>query len=142
MLGSKLTKSKRQLKWMLFTAFLLTVPVPYFMVVVGGLVPTFVIITLTVQGLIVAIPKFTTEGFWMLGILLAHVLILGGLLYLAACLIAWLLERIFDKRIALIATITLIASLLIASAFEIYRLPGHNSSPPANIIRVIKGMYS
>jgi hypothetical protein len=71
-------------KWTLFAALILTVPVPYFMVVVGGIVPTFYIIYLAVHGLIVALPKFTAEGFWMLGILWAHVVILAGLLYVAA----------------------------------------------------------
>lgn len=134
------TGSKQRLKWVLFVAFLLTVPVPYFMVVVGGLVPSFYIIALTVQGLIVAIPKFTAEGFWMLGILLAHVVILGGVLYLAAFVIAWLLNRILSDRAALWVAVALVLSLSIASAFEIYRMPGHNSAPPANIVRIIKSL--
>ena len=134
------TRSKQRLKWVLFVAFLLTVPVPYFMVVVGGLVPSFYIIALTVQGLIVAIPKFTAEGFWMLGILLAHVVILGGVLYLAAFVIAWLLNRILSDRAALWVAVALVLSLSIASAFEIYRMPGHNSAPPANIVRIIKSL--
>jgi hypothetical protein len=63
---------RRWTKWILFGGFLLTVPVPFFMLVVGGIVPTFCIIYLAVHGLIVALPKFTAEGFWMLGILWAH----------------------------------------------------------------------
>ena len=77
-------KSGRWPKWTLFAALVLTVPVPYYMLVVGGVVPTMFIIFISVQGLIIALPKFTAEGFWMLGILWAHVVILGGLLYLAA----------------------------------------------------------
>ena len=69
---------------MLFAAFILMVPVPYYMLVVGGIVPTFLIIFIAVRGLIVALPKFTAEGFWMLTILWAHVVILGGILYLVA----------------------------------------------------------
>jgi hypothetical protein len=98
--SAKRTDYKRWLKWILFAAFVLTIPVPYFMVVVGGLVPLLYIVTLTIQGLIVAIPKFTGEGFWMVGILLAHVLVLGGVLYLAAGILAWLLDRIFNERSA------------------------------------------
>ena len=110
------------------------------MVVVGGLVPLLYILTLTVQGLIVAIPKFTGEGFWMIGILLAHVLILGGVLYLAASVSAWLFDRIFNDRSAVLVSVALIVALFIASAFEIYRLPGHNSAPPANIVRIVKSL--
>ena len=139
-MGSERKNFKKRLKWTLFVVFLLTVPVPYFMVVVGGLVPSLYIIILTLQGLIVAIPKFTAEGFWMLGVLLAHVLVLGGLLFLAASFMVWLLDRILNKRTALAVAISLIAALFIASTFEIYRLPGHNSSPPANIIRILKGL--
>jgi hypothetical protein len=87
-------------KWTLFAAFILLVPVPYFMLVVGGVVPTAFIMFIAVQGLVVALPKFTAEGFWMLGILWAHVVILGGFLYLAAYGITHLLFRILPHRYA------------------------------------------
>ena len=132
------TNSSRWPKWTLFAALLLAVPVPYFMVVVGGIVPTFCIIYLAVQGLIVALPKFTAEGFWMLGILWAHVVILGGLLYVAAAGISWLLFHFLPYRYALVVVLGLIVALFVASAFEIYRVPGHNSAPPANIFRIYK----
>jgi hypothetical protein len=134
------TNSSCWWKWTLFAAFLLTVPVPYYMLVVGGIVPTFFIIFIAVQGLIVALPKFTAEGFWMLGILWVHVVILGGLLYLAAHGITWLLFRILLYRYALLVVIGLIATLFVASTSEIYRMPGHNSAPPGNIIRIFKSL--
>jgi hypothetical protein len=31
-------------------------------------------------------------------------------------------------------------ALFLASSFEIYRLPGHNSAAPANLLRVIRGL--
>jgi hypothetical protein len=130
------TNSSRWPKWTLFAALLLAVPVPYFMLVVGGIVPTFCIIYLAVHGLIVALPKFTAEGFWMLSILWAHVLILGNLLYVAAAGITWLLLRFLPYRYALVVVIGLIVALFAASAFEIYRVPGHNSAPAANIFRI------
>jgi hypothetical protein len=89
------TNSSRWRKCTLFAAFILIVPAPYFMLVVGGIVPPFFIIFIAVQGFIVALPKFTAEGFWMLGLLWAHVVILGGLLYFAAYGITWLLFRVF-----------------------------------------------
>ena len=127
-------------KWTLFIAFLLTVPIPYFMLVVGGIVPAFCIIFLAIQGLLVAFPKFTTEGFWMLGILWAHVLILGGLLYVAAAGTAWVLFRVFPHRFAPLLVVGLIVALFVTSIFEIYRVPGHNSAPPANLFRVFRDM--
>jgi hypothetical protein len=125
-------------KWVLFITFLLTVPVPYVMVIVGGLIPTFCIMYLAVLGLIVALPKFTGEGFFMLGILWAHVVILGGLLYLLAAGITRVLFRLFPGRYAASVVGILIVTLLVASTFTIYRLPGHNSAPPADIFRILK----
>jgi hypothetical protein len=136
------TNARRRPKWTLFAALLLTVPVPYFMLVVGGIVPTVCIIYLAVHGLIVALPKFTAEGFWMLAILWAHVVILGGLLYVAAAGITWLLFRFFPYRYALVVVFGLIIALFVASTFEIYRVPGHNSAPPANIFRIYKGFFT
>jgi hypothetical protein len=116
----------------------LAVPVAYFMLVVGGRVPTFCIIYLAVHGLIVALPKFTAEGFWMLSILWAHAVILGGLLYFSAAGNTRLLFRFLPYRFALAVVLRLIVILFVASAFEIYRVPGHNSAPPANIFRIYK----
>ena len=127
-------------KWAVFAVFLMTIPVPYIMIVVGGLVPTFFILFLALQGLIVALPKFTTEGFWMLGILWAHVVILGGLLYIIAYGITRFLFKILPRRYALFVVLVVVAALFVASTFEIYRLPGHNSSPPANIFRIFRGL--
>jgi hypothetical protein len=136
------TQSGRWLKWTLFVVLLLTVPVPYYMLVVGGIVPTMFIIFISMQGLIIALPKFTAEGFWLLGILWAHVLILGSLLYLAAYVITRVLFYSMPNPYALWVVICLIAALLITSTFEIYRMPGHNSTPPANILRVYKGLVT
>ena len=133
---------RRWPKWALFIAFLLTVPVPFFMLVVGGLVPTFFIIYLAVQGLIVAIPKFDAEGFWMLGILWAHVIIFAGLLYLVASGITWGLFRLMPIRFARALVMAFIITLLFISTFEIYRSPGHNSAPPADIFRIMKGLFT
>jgi hypothetical protein len=131
-------KPSRWPKWALFTVFLLTVPVPYLMIVVGGLVPTFGILYLAVQGLVVAVPKFNVEAFWMLGALWAHVVILGGILYIAAHGISSLLFRALPARYGVVVLLVLIAALLAASTCDIYRLPGHNSSPPANILGILR----
>jgi hypothetical protein len=129
-------------KWLLFAVFLLAVPVPYYMVVVGGLLPPFCILYIAVHGLLVALPKFTMEGFVILGILWAHVVIFGGLLYLGATGISWVLFRVFPPRFALTVVFLMIVALLVAANFEIYRVPGHNSAPPADIFRIIREFIS
>jgi len=138
--GLESRKSRHLSKWILFSALLLTVPVPYFMLVIGGLVPTFYIIYIAIHGLFVALPKFTAEGFSMLGILWAHVAILGTILYLMAGGINWLLFRILPPRYGLLTVIVLIIALFILSTLEIYRSPGHNSSPPANIFQILNSL--
>jgi len=128
----------RWAKWTLFVVFLLTVPVPYIMLVVGGIIPTFCIVYLAAHGLIIGLPKLSAEGFWILGILWLHVLILGGFLYVAAAAINWVLFRLLPARYARLLIIGLTVALLVASTFEIYRLPGHNSAPPANLLRIFQ----
>jgi hypothetical protein len=109
------------------------------MIVVGGMVPMFFILFLAVQGLIVALPKFTAEGFWMLGILFAHIVVLGGLLYIGASGIHWFLFRFLPQTYAKFIVFALIAVLFVlASIFDIYRMPGHNYAPPANIFKFIR----
>ena len=89
-----------------------------------------------------ALPKFTMEGFVILGILWAHVVIFGGLLYLGAAGISWVLFRVFPARFALTVVFLMIVALLVAANFEIYRVPGHNSAPPADIFRIIREFIS
>ena len=125
-------------KWMLFAAFLITIPVPFVMIVVSGMIPTICIIYLAVFGLVVALPKFTIEVFWMLSILWTHVIIIAGMLYIVAASINWLLFRLLPSRAALISVFVVILALFVASGFEIYQLPAHSSAPPANLLQVIE----
>jgi hypothetical protein len=74
----------------------------------------------------------------MLGILWAQVIIIAGILYIVAAGVNRLLFRLLPSRAALFGVFVLIVVLSVASTFEIYRLPGHNSAPPANILQVIK----
>jgi len=76
----------------------------------------------------------------MLAILWAHVVILGGILYLIVAGINWLLFRLLPHRYALALILGLVVALFAASTFEIYRVPGHNSAPPANVFRIYKGL--
>jgi len=67
------------------------------------------------------------------------VVILGGLLYITASGIHWFLFRVLPQRHAKFILFVLIAVIFVlASIFDIYRVPGHNYAPPANIFRFIK----
>jgi hypothetical protein len=109
------------------------------MVVVGGIVPTAAIMALAAHGSIVFLTKLTLEGVWMLGILWAHVALFGGLLYALSTAIAWIVFRVFPAGASLACVAVLSAVLLLASTFEIYREPSHNSAPPADLFRIVKG---
>lgn len=128
----------RRVTWILFIVLLLTIPVPFYMVVVGGLIPTGIIILLTLRGMIVAIPKLSSEGFVMLGILGAHVAILGGLLYLLAAGVARMLCWMLSKGYAVMVAMILVAALIALSCFDIYRLPSHHVARPANLVEVFR----
>jgi hypothetical protein len=137
--AEKHDRHQRRAKWVLFGVSLVTVPVPYFMVVVGGIVPTAAIMALAAHGSIVFLTKLTLEGVWMLGILWAHVALFGGLLYALSTAITWIVFRVFPAGASLACVAVLAVVLLLASTFEIYREPGHNSSPPADLFRIVKG---
>ena len=122
---------------LLFAAAVLFVPTPFFMIVVGGLVPLAWTLAFFLRGAVVAIPKGTAEGFYILAILLAHLLVIGGALYLLSALVGRLLCRLLRPRPALIAAGLMVIGAAVASSYDIYRLPGHNSAPPANLFRLL-----
>ena len=128
---------RRIIKWMLFVAFLLTVPVPFYMFVVLGFLPTAAIAVMTLRGLLVACLKFTYEAFFMVAIMGAQVVIPGGLLYFVSGVLGRFLCWVLSRRHALLIATMIVVSLMIASGFEIYRLPGHHWMRPANLVGVI-----
>jgi hypothetical protein len=123
----------RSATWLLFVTYLFTLPAPFFLIVVGGLIPTAATLFVAVKGLIVALPKGTSEGFFMLGMLAAHVVFLPLLCYLIAAGVARLIFWVLRPRFATIAVVACILAMFAAGSFAIYRLPGHNSMPPANL---------
>ena len=132
--------SPRGARLVLFAAAVFFMPVPFAMVVVGGLVPLVWIGVFALQAMITGLPKLTSEGFTMIGILLAHVFILGGILYVAAFVVSRVVFLLREPRIARLVIVALVGAMAVASFFEIYRLPGHNSAPAANIFGVIRAL--
>lgn len=122
---------------LLFAAAVLFVPTPFFMIVVGGLVPLAWTLLFFLRGAIVAIPKGTAEGFFTLGILSAHLFVIGGALYALSALLGRVLRWGLGPRGALIAAGVFAIGGAVASWFDIYRIPGHNSAPPASLLRLL-----
>lgn len=113
--------SEKSSKWILFTVFFFTAPVPYFMFVIGGLLPLSAILYLESTGVL---------GFKLFNTL--HLLVYGPLFYLAAKLIArWLFSLSPPKRTAgLVAFIVLFVAIGFTPIYGI----GHSTYQPANII--------
>jgi hypothetical protein len=107
------------------------------MIVVGGVVPLAWTLVFFLRGAIVAIPKGTAEGFYMLAILLAHLLVIGGALYVLSAVVGRLLRWTLRHRTALIVAGLFTIDGAVASWFDIYHIPGHNSAPPANLLRLL-----
>ena len=117
----------------LFAAAFLLAPVPYLVLVVSGLVPLAWIFVAALQGIVVDLPKLTQESFFLVGLLLAHLLILGSGLYFAAWGVATLLVRLLTQRLAALAVAGLVAAGIFASTHDIYRVPGHHGAEPADL---------
>lgn len=121
----------------LFLAAVLFVPTPFFMIVVGGIVPLGWTIAFFLLGAVVAIPKLTGEAFFILGILLAHLLVIGGALFLISTLLSRLLFAALNPRPALVAVGLIVVGTAVTSSFDIYQIPGHGSARPANLVRLL-----
>ena len=113
--------SEKLAKWLLFVVFFAAAPVPYFMFVIGGLLPLSAILYLDSTGAL---------GFKLFNTL--HLLIYSPLLYLAAKLVSrWLSAFSSPTRTAgLIAFVVLFVAIAFAPIYGI----GHSSYQPANIV--------
>jgi hypothetical protein len=122
---------------LLFGAAVLFIPTPFVMIVVGGMVPLAWTLVFFLHGAVVAIPKLTAEGFFILGILLAHLLVVGGVLFLVSALLSRLLFSFLNPRLALVAVGLILLASAAASSFDIYRIPGHSSARSANLLELL-----
>lgn len=131
--------SAKATKWILFSVFLLFVPVPFYLVVVGGLVPTVFSIFLSLMAIAAAITKHDRQSLYMLVILGILAALFSSIFYLIAWAVSRLLNRFIAKRAMTAVVVGIVMALSIASLFDIYRLPGHNSAPPGNILNIVRG---
>ncbi|UCF57162.1 MAG: hypothetical protein JSW15_01365 [Deltaproteobacteria bacterium] len=131
--------SAKATKWILFSVFLLIVPVPFYLVVVGGLVPTVFSIFLSLMAIAAVITKHDKESLYMLIILAPQAALFSSLFYFIAWAVSRVLRRVIPKRFMAAVVVGIVMAFVAASVFDIYRLPGHNSSPPGNILNILRG---
>lgn len=131
--------SAKATKWILFSVFLLIVPVPFYLVVVGGLVPTAFSIFLSLMAIAAVVTKHDKQSLYMLVILGSQAALFSALFYFVAWVVSRLLCRVIPRRFIAAVVVSIVVVFFAASVFEIYRLPGHNSAPPGNILNILRG---
>jgi hypothetical protein len=131
--------SAKATKWILFSVFLLTVPVPFYLVVVGGLVPTGVSIFFSLMAIAAVITKHDKQSLYMLVILGLQAALFSSLFYFIAWAVSRLLCRVIPERLMAAVVVGIAMAFFAASVFTIYRLPGHNSAPPGNVLDILRG---
>lgn len=127
--------SDRAVRRILWLVFLLTLPVPYFMVEVGWVPVVRLLLLSAVTGAAAALEPSAT-AIVIAAFFAVQTLALGAVLFGIARLIAWLLTRLVPRRRRAAALGVLVAALLVASVFEIYRTPLSGRAPRANLFRV------
>lgn len=127
--------SRRTAQRVLWIAFLFLVPVP--LLTFGAFVPTMRLLELTT----VIVITIVVEGghgvaLLLLGLFAAHTLVFALLLWIAARILAGLLERIAPAAIGVV-TLALVASGLVAAvAVPVYDSPFHARLPHTTLLEV------
>ena len=114
------------IKWTLFTALLLTVPVLLFLVQAFLFLPAIFL----AAGVVVVVPKLfapghAAESVWFLLFLGVHLLVYAGLYYLLSLLAAKAIALIKPPAGWLIATTLVLAGLLVVTFLPVYGGGGH-----------------
>ena len=117
--------SQRATTWLLFAAMAVTVPLPYFMFVIAGLLPLVVVLWLM------------TTGGWGFKLFNAiHLVIYAPLLYM----LAWFLARrlgALPARVRTLATLACALAIGALGALPLYGV-GHNVYTPVNLYRLFQ----
>jgi hypothetical protein len=115
------------IKWLLFCLLATTVPVVYFMFVVGGFLPLIAIVVFTVR-----------DNVWGARLFDAlHLAVYAPLFYwLAKTLARWL--SLLSPRWSFLGFVGIAIVLLAISFLPLYGV-GHNQSPGVNLYRLFRG---
>ena len=115
----------RATTWLLFVAMAATVPLPYFMFVIAGLLPLVVVLGLM------------TTGVWGFKLFNAiHLVIYAPLLYM----LAWFLARglgVLPAGVRILVTLACAIAIALLGALPLYGI-GHNSYTPVNLYRLFQ----
>jgi hypothetical protein len=130
--------STRATRWVLWIALFATLPVPFF-VTAPGFAPTLRIAFLAL--LLGAV--YVSDGgpgvtAMMTVFPVVQTVVYGALLYLLARLVAGLVERVASPRFRPLLALGLVAVLVGASFFEIYRTPHSSGGPYSNLVHLLE----
>lgn len=126
----------RTARWILWITLVLTVPVPFWMVLTGSM-PAARLLMLSGVGLAILLTE-GTQGVvgTVTALLLGQALAALGIFWVVAALIARLLRTQSRARIAAVTLALVAVCAITASAFELYRTPFRADSPRANLAHV------
>ena len=117
--------NERTTKWVLFATLVCTMPVPYFMFVVAGVLPLAAVIRLSFTGV---------WGFKIFNSL--HIVVYGPILYLAAkFLTRWLFS--LSPQIRALGIAVALALAFLISFLPIYGI-GHSRYDPVNLYQIFR----
>jgi cell shape-determining protein MreD len=103
------------------------------------LVPTGVSIFFSLMAIAAVITKHDKQSLYMLVILGLQAALFSSLFYFIAWAVSRLLCRVIPERLMAAVVVGIAMAFFAASVFNIYRLPGHNSAPPGNILDILRG---
>ena len=86
--------------WLLYLSALITLPTPYLIAVVGGLLPPAALVVLLTHGLPFALRACSRERYVMIVLVGGHLVVLVALAYLGAASVSRLLLWAFTRKLA------------------------------------------
>ena len=129
--------SIRWTKWTLWIAFVLTVPVPYFMVETGW-VPTARLFLFAALSTAVVVTEPGSGSGMIAGLFLVQAVAYGIVLFGLARFGARMTQRIAREQLRLIVIVLVVAGLFAGSLFPVFKTPLSNSGRRASLFGIFQ----
>lgn len=124
------------MKWILWLTFLLTIPVPYFLVEIGW-VPTVRLILLAGMTLAAAVAEPDLASILIAGLFLLHLVVFAAVTYVLATLAARRIVALDSASLRRTVLTVVVTTLLTASLFPIFTTPLSKEREQSNLLDVL-----
>jgi hypothetical protein len=125
-------------RWVLWVVFVLVVPLPFYLVQTGTVPAARIGMLAGVHVALVAAEGAQGTAGILAAILVAQAVVYGALLWWAAHRISRLLARAWPRRIGAATAALVVACVLVAVSFDVYRTPFRARSLRANLLQVFE----